>query len=224
MKPTFKKKDIDLILIRHAPTAWNLEKRFQGHTDIPITEESKKWLTSWQKEKLLSYFSSPPKIFISPLQRARFTAEALFNQKVHIEHRLIEMNFGDWEGKTLLELKQEFGDEIQKNEDKGLDFTPAQGESPRHVLQRITPFFKEIYDQQINVICISHLAVIRAVMAQATDWPMLGKPPYKLNHAEAHHFKIDAHGQPRIITMNIKLTNLMNPHISPSHHNLLNQK
>lgn len=191
----------DLVMIRHAPTAWNAEKRLQGHTDIPLTPESEEMVRQW---------SVPPEYreyrwLTSPLSRASRTAELLYGQPVAVDERLTEMRYGDWEGEVLPNLRARLGEEMRENEDRGLDFLPPGGESPRMVQQRLAPLLQEIAEGQSPTVVVTHFGVIRAVFAKATDWPMLGKPPVKILQARAHHFHLDPDGFPRVERMNVPL-------------------
>lgn len=191
----------DLVLIRHAPTAWNQEKRLQGHTDIPLTPESEASVRLWTLPEAFGEFQW----LCSPLQRARQTAMLLRGGDVPLDDRLTEMSFGDWEGEILAELRERLGEEMQDNEDRGLDFLPPGGESPRMVQRRIAPLMAEIATNDTPTIAVTHFGVIRAVFARAAGWPMLGKPPVKLLQGRAHHFILDQDGFPRIAQMNIPL-------------------
>lgn len=193
--------NVPLLIIRHAPTLWNGEKRLQGHTDIPLSDHSMEWVKSW---KLPAYCQNYQWIS-SPLKRANKTAQLLSSKSPVIDPSLIEMNFGDWEGEILPDLRKNLGHVMQKNEDRGLDFTPPNGESPRQVQQRLKPLLQKISTEKKPTIAITHHGVMRALMAWATDWSMLGKAPYKLNQAEAHLFEIDLNGFPHVVEMNIKL-------------------
>lgn len=193
---------IQLLAIRHAPTAWNAEKRLQGHTDIPITAEARDWVSRWQLPRDFEGFDW----ISSPLGRCRVTAETLRGQPVSTEQRLIEMSFGDWEGQILPELRERLGSEMQENEDRGLDFLPPNGESPRMVQDRIAPLLAELSGRGRHTVAVTHFGVIRALMARAYDWPMLGKPPVKLRQGCAHLFELDETGHPSVVTMNIPLT------------------
>ena len=193
---------IQLFTIRHAPTNWNAEKRLQGHTDIPITEASRAWVSRWQLPDQFAGFGW----ISSPLQRCRTTAETLRGAPVDIERRLIEMSFGDWEGEILPDLRDRLGADMQENEDQGLDFLPPNGESPRMVQDRIAPLLTELAQAGRPMVAVTHFGVIRALMARACDWPMLGKPPVKLRHGCGHLFELDERGHPSAVEMNIPLT------------------
>lgn len=191
----------DLVMIRHAPTAWNEEQRIQGHSDIPLTAESEAWVRDWTLPAEYRDY----RWLSSPLSRAHRTAALLFNGPVDLDERLREMSFGDWEGEVLSDLRARLGADMQENEDRGLDFLPPGGESPRMVQQRIAPLLEEIAERREPTVLITHHGVIRAVLARAAGWPMLGKPPVKLLQARAHHFRLTPDGEPRVDRMNIPL-------------------
>lgn len=91
-----------LTLIRHAVTEWNTSGRFQGHTDIPLSE------TGLTQVKALTRRMAKAKdidlVVSSPLCRASRTAQlALPDHELTFDERLKELNFGVFEGRTLAE-------------------------------------------------------------------------------------------------------------------------
>jgi probable phosphoglycerate mutase len=188
-------------MIRHGRTAWNGDGRLTGRTDIPLTEAGRQALTGLRPPAELA----DAVWHVSPLRRARETAAILGGPADAVDERLIEMNFGSYEGRRLLDLRDELGPEMTENEDRGLDFLPPGGESPRMVQQRLRPFLAEIGGRGGRHIAVAHKAVIRAVFAAAYDWPMLGKPPVKLHWEHAHLFTVDGDGAVRPHAMNTPL-------------------
>ena len=193
-----------LALIRHAPTAWNAEGRIQGRSDIPLAPEGRAMAKTW---RLPSDLGRPGWSWLSsPLRRARETA-ALLNPQgaIRIEDALIEMDWGDWEGSVLADLRMRGGDEMRAAEARGLDFQPPGGESPRMVQERLAPFLAALVRAGGAHVAVTHKGVIRALYAQARAWDMIGRPPEKLRQPCVHLFDIDAHGQPRVVQLNLKL-------------------
>ena len=181
-----------LALIRHGPTAWNEARRIQGRTDIPLSENGRRGLAGLRP---------PPSLegaawVASPLRRATETARLLGGEPAH-EPRLIEMDWGAWEGRTLAELRAELGPAMRENEDRGLDFTPAGGESPRTVQTRLAPWLREVARAHKPTVAVTHKGVIRALFALAAGWDMTGKPPVRLDWACVHVFTLDARGHPK---------------------------
>jgi probable phosphoglycerate mutase len=193
-----------LALIRHAPTAWNAEGRIQGRSDIPLSPEGRVMAGAW---RLPSDLGGPGWFWLSsPLRRARETA-ALLNPQgaIRIEDALIEMDWGDWEGSVLADLRARGGDEMRAAEARGLDFQPPGGESPRMVQQRLAPFLAALGRAGGSHVAVTHKGVIRALYAQARGWDMIGRPPEKLRQPCVHLFEIDKRGQPSVVQLNLEL-------------------
>ena len=97
------KESVRLVIWRHGQTDWNIENRFQGHSDIPLNS-----VGHYQAEhaaKILEAMGAT-RIIASDLIRAQQTAEklsALTGLPVETDARLRETNGGNWEGKTGLE-------------------------------------------------------------------------------------------------------------------------
>ncbi len=190
-------------MIRHGRTAWNGDGRMTGRTDIPLTEDGRAALTGLRPPSRLD----GAVWHVSPLIRARQTAEIISQGMIdlNIEPRLIEMSFGEYEGRTLEELRADPDMGMAENEDRGLDFLPPGGESPRMVQQRLRPFLAELGQSGGSHIGVAHKAVIRAIFAAAHGWNMLGRPPVKLRWEQAHLFQVDEQGNVQPEEMNVPL-------------------
>ncbi len=138
----------------------------------------------------------------SPLRRAVETAELLAGRAVDRESALIEMDWGDWEGSTLDELRDAHGAAFDQNEARGLDFRPPGGESPREVLERLEPWLLRVAASPVPVIAVTHLGVLRVILAAATGWDMTGKPPVRLRGDAIHRFAVDGSGRVTIVECN----------------------
>jgi probable phosphoglycerate mutase len=98
-------------LIRHGETDWNVQRRFQGRTDIPLNDNGRE-----QARILSSYFASQPiqAVLTSHLVRALETAQIIFGQTeipMFIEPRLRECDGGDVEGMAIADIIEKFGQE-----------------------------------------------------------------------------------------------------------------
>jgi broad specificity phosphatase PhoE len=186
-----------LALIRHMPTAWNAAGRLQGRHDAPLDLDAE---PKWRLPTELAGF----RFLSSPLDRALTTAARL-GVAVGPDPRLTEMSWGDWEGRTLAELRAELGAAMGDLEARGLDFRAPVGESPRDVQARVMPLLAEIAAADRPTAAITHKGVIRAILTLATDWDMLGKPPHRLSWSAAHLFRLDPTGHPAVERLNITL-------------------
>lgn len=186
-----------LLVIRHGETDWNTAGLIQGHTDRPLSDAGRRAFTGMR----LSEEWADVSCLSSPLQRAMDTAK-LLGLEPKPEPRLIEMAWGEWEGRSLQDLRKAFGAAMLENEAKGLDFRPPGGESPRDVQARLKPLLARITGPTIFV---THKGVLRALYALATHWTMMEEPPDKLLNGRAHAFDVSADGAPSIAELNIAL-------------------
>ncbi|WP_300299145.1 histidine phosphatase family protein [Ferrovibrio sp.] len=189
-----------LALLRHGTTEWNVAGRLQGRADIPLSDIGLAQFAGCR----LPYAYQAYRWYCSPLLRARQTAAALDLQPT-IEPALIEMDWGNYEGRTLPDLRAEFGAPFIANEDRGLDLQPPGGESPRQVQARLLPWLQRLAGAGMNAGAVTHKGVIRAILALAFDWPMIGKPPVKLDWRCLQEFRITEHGRPELLAANIPL-------------------
>jgi broad specificity phosphatase PhoE len=181
-----------LALLRHAETAWSREGRIQGRTDVPLLNDIS--------------VSFPPacrgmRVVTSPLARCTQTAALIGAPDAPREPRISEMSWGDWEGESFAVLRQRLGEEMRRNEERGLDFRPANGESPREVMNRVKSWLQEL---AVPTLAVTHRGVIRAILAYATGWDMCGKPPARLEWDAVHLFTLDGEGRPSIERLNVR--------------------
>jgi broad specificity phosphatase PhoE len=179
-----------LALIRHGITDWNLEKRIQGRIDQPLSESGR---------RQMQMLNLPPEyhddhFYCSPLKRALETAE-LLGLDYRIEPALIEMHWGDWEGEVLKPLRRQLGDEMRENEQRGLDFCPPGGESPRQVQARLQPWLCELAVSGEQTTAVVHKGIIRCLYALACNWDMRGESPVDFAWDAIHQFELDANGK-----------------------------
>jgi broad specificity phosphatase PhoE len=179
---------VKIVLIRHGRTAWNQEGRMQGRADPPLSPAGRAEVLGWQ----LPDAWRDARWLSSPLRRAAETAALLTDRPVALEHRLIEMDWGAWEGRTLAGLRAEIPEAMAANEARGLDFRPPGGESPREVRARLESPLTDLTDEL--VVCVTHKGVIRAALSLATGWDMLAKPPVRLTGNAALILKRDESG------------------------------
>ncbi|WP_231447264.1 histidine phosphatase family protein [Brevibacterium zhoupengii] len=152
-----------VIVWRHGQTDYNVERRFQGQSDIPLNE-----LGRTQAAQAASYLSelAPELIVSSDLSRAADTADELasrLNIQVTRDHRLRETAFGQWEGHTRDELSATWPDALEQWL-SGADMNPPGGESRSESGQRVASAITEIVNgtQAQTIVIVAHGAVLRA--------------------------------------------------------------
>ena len=190
-----------LALIRHGATDWNAERRLQGRVDRSLSAAGQASVRGWRLPALLAEAAWAS----SPLGRARETAALLGRGDCPVEERLIEMDWGDWEGLRLPELRDRYGAEFAHNEAAGLDFRPSRGESPREVRARVMRWLAATAAEHGSIAVVTHKGVLRAVLSAATGWDMTAKAPLRLNGAALHRFEVDPDGKIGVLEPNIPL-------------------
>ena len=190
-----------ILMIRHASTSWNKDGKIQGLSDVPLDSLSRRDVKTWQ---LPINFQSKHWIS-SPLIRA-FETAILMGGNPTIDNRLIEMDWGDWEGCSIKDLRCSYGKLMEENESRGLDFRPPRGESPRDLQQRLFPLLIELAKKSQDTVLVTHKGVIRVAIAAAMNWDMTGKAPTKVVSGTGHLFNIDSYGKLTAIELNISLS------------------
>ncbi len=173
----------ELLFLRHAPTAWNEERRIQGRADPPLSDAGRDALKYW---RLPPAFEGAP-VLTSPLRRAVETA-AQFG-RARTELRLVEMAWGRWEGQRLRDLRAADPEGIAAMEARGLDFRPPGGESPREVVDRLRSLLADLADHE-RVVLVTHKGVLQALLALTTGWAFAGRPPLKVKDAVAWRLEV----------------------------------
>ena len=102
------------IFVRHGETEWNVTGRYQGQTDVPLSEKGRA-----QAEALGKRFDDihVDEVYSSPLKRAYDTARAIAEPKglpIHKVDGIKELNFGEWDGLTKEQLTEQFGEAFVK--------------------------------------------------------------------------------------------------------------
>ena len=126
-----------LLLVRHAETDWNRERRYQGWTDTDLSETGRA-----QAEAVGRFLARQPlaAVWSSPLRRARDTALAIADAQglvVKESPAFIEMGFGEWEGLTTTEVGERFPDAYRAWRETPHLAGPAGGEALDGVRGRV---------------------------------------------------------------------------------------
>ena len=144
-----------LVLLRHGQSQWNLENRFTGWKDVPLTQkgidEANNAGLLLQKNKI-----NIDKVFSSVLERANKTAEIALNASgienlfeigilvYEKDQRLNERDYGDLVGLNKTETADKFGKEQVQIWRRSYETPPPNGESLKDVVNRVSPYFTKI--------------------------------------------------------------------------------
>jgi alpha-ribazole phosphatase len=133
-----------LLLLRHAETDWNRERRYQGWTDTDLSDVGRAQAEA--AGRLLAR-QSLAAVWSSPLRRARETAAAIASAHglvVKESAAFMEMGFGGWEGLTTAEVRTRFPGEHQIWRDTPHLAARAGGETLDEVRRRVLDGLEEL--------------------------------------------------------------------------------
>ncbi|MDE2182289.1 MAG: histidine phosphatase family protein [Alphaproteobacteria bacterium] len=186
-----------IALLRHGPTAWNAEKRVQGSIDTPLSAEGRAHLALLKPP---AGFAAA-RAFASPKRRAVETAQLLGLHDVVLDERLVEQNWGRWEGLTRAEMLDRDGPDAFERAGRGLAFRPPGGESTAEVHARVRSFFIDVASGP-DAIAVTHMGVLRAAYALATQWDMAQPMPEGLDLTAALVLSLAPGGVPSLARLN----------------------
>lgn len=176
-----------LTLVRHGQTDWNLQRRIQGSTDIPLnlTGEAQALTAANQLAG-----EAHDAIYSSPLKRARRTAEIIAAELSLPDPELVpdlrEREFGEAEGIEVGEYLERYGDwraEVpgaETLEEVGERALAAMDDLVRHSRRRSAPTAE-------SLIIVTHGGVLRALLNRASSGSLPAPGAHLLN-ASVHRF------------------------------------
>lgn len=160
-----------LVLLRHGESQWNLENRFTGWVDVPLSDRGIKE-AELAGEKLRSYKFDQG--YCSKLKRAIDTLKIVLekigqvNLPVEYDTALNERHYGDLQGLNKAETAKKFGDEQVKIWRRSYDVPPPNGESLADTAARVLPYwrFKIFPDVRSgkNVLVVAHGNSLRSLV------------------------------------------------------------
>ncbi len=162
---------VQLVLIRHGQSEWNLENRFTGWIDIPLSpqgeEEARK---AGEKIKGFKF----DKVYTSVLQRAIKTYEiaaktAGFDSlPVEKDEALNERKYGDLQGLNKDDTRKKFGAEQVHIWRRSYDIAPPNGESLKDTAARVLPYWHSRIEPDLkagkNILIVAHGNSLRALI------------------------------------------------------------
>ncbi|MGV9214988.1 bifunctional RNase H/acid phosphatase [Micromonospora sp. RB23] len=160
-----------LILVRHGETAYTEQGRYSGRGDVPLSERGRAQAAA-TGARVAALAPSVAAVLSSPLSRCTATAaaiaEAVGDVPVRTEADLIECDFGQWEGRTFAEVRQQWPGEM----DAWLAsarIAPPGGESFTQVAERVhrvVDALPKAYPGE-TVVVVSHVSPIKLALRDA---------------------------------------------------------
>ena len=163
-----------IILVRHGQTEWNLEMKYQGHSDIALTEQGI-YQASLVAERLKS--EKVNAVFASDLSRAFQTAE-IIGSKFGLSTAAIpafrELNFGSWEGLTYRKIGEKWQGESRQIFTAPDEVQVPGGETFRQLKDRAMAALNELVEKYKGetIVIVSHGGTIRTILCAALNMPL----------------------------------------------------
>ena len=151
-----------LLLIRHAQTEWNIQRRFQGHGDSPITQEGQEQLQRLKSRLAGLEFDV---VYSSDLRRTMETSQMLSGKQRVEEPRLRERGVGILEGLNLEQIMAEHAEAFLAFRSGDKDHQIEGGESLQNALNRAWTFLEEMPEKHpgAELAAVSHAGLIRLI-------------------------------------------------------------
>jgi 2,3-bisphosphoglycerate-dependent phosphoglycerate mutase len=185
-----------IVLIRHGETAWNAERRLQGHLDIDLNHEGLR-----QARALAAAMAHEPVdvLVSSDLARAAQTAKAVgevLNLPLYIDGRLRERCYGGFEGLLYAEIADRFPQEFAAWQARDVDAALPPGENCGET-------FRQFYDRVIpailgwaqdnsgkTVVLVAHGGVLECAYRAALGVPLDTPRDFKVHNASINRFTV----------------------------------
>lgn len=182
-----------VMLIRHAETPWNRERRMQGHIDTPLSEAGRAQAAALGQRLAGARFDA---LYSSDLARARETAGAIAQHTgsgIVADARLRERSFGIFEGLTYAEMAVQHPEDFARFDSRDPDYVMPGGESARTFWGRCLACLAEIGERHAGreVVVVTHGLVLDAVYREAHGLAYDEPRPVPLVNASINVFGYD---------------------------------
>ena len=190
-----------LILIRHGQSTYNLENRFTGWKDVPLTELGE--IEALEAAEILKKETFDI-AFTSNLYRAQKTLtiilESIKQEDLEVikNQALNERDYGDLIGQNKKEVADKFGKEQVRIWRRSYDIAPPNGESLKMTSERAIPYLEEeiipkILDRK-NVLVVAHGNSLRAIVMKLKKYSPEQILQTEIGWCEPWIFEIDNKG------------------------------
>jgi len=174
---------MDIYLIRHTRTATEAGLCY-GQSDVALAASFGEDLAALQHK--LPALTVDCVVFSSPLRRCTQLAERL-SAKVTTDARLIELNFGAWEGIRFDAIEP---DRLRYWTDHFVEIAPPDGESFTDLYQRIGDFWRDLLQApHERVVIVTHAGAIRALLARVLTLPLANAFQLRIDPGSVHKLR-----------------------------------
>ena len=191
-----QKEETEIILVRHGETQWNIEKRWQGHADSPLTEKG-----VYQAKAIANRLSaiSFSALYSSDLGRAMQTAGIISEVTGHdiiADKRLRERNVGVLQGMTLEEMMDQYPKEFEQYRNQRAEYIIPEGESANQRATINIEFLTSLAQKHVGecAVIVTHGGVLNNLFKYVLKIPPEGNRRYKIYNAAINSFRYSDKG------------------------------
>lgn len=193
-----------VLLIRHGETEWNTLGKFQGCTDIALSEDGIKQ-AELLKNRLKEDFDY---IYTSPLSRAFETANILASgtdKEVTVAPEIREINFGEWEGLTIHEIAEKYPEVFKAwRTDKTESYICGGDSSIHNAANRAEKCILDIVSKHKGekIAIVAHGGIIKAGLMGIFGWDMTMYHKMALGNTCINTLTFDDNLKPVLVALN----------------------
>ena len=185
-----------LCIVRHGETDWNVEKRIQGHTDIPLNANGRAQALAMAFNAGHHRFQA---VYSSDLARAMETARYLAEREGHEVWpmaKLRERNYGLFQGLTAAEAKQRHPAEHARYIARDPEYDFETGEDMYAFVARVMDGLRRIirHHEGQTVLVASHSGVLDILYRKTTGRPLSTPRDFEIPNCALNWFHVDGHG------------------------------
>ena len=165
-----------LVLLRHGESQWNLENRFTGWVDVPLSpkgeEEARE---AGQKLQAFRFDCAFTSVLIRAQNTLRIVLEEIGQTGIPIkeDQALNERMYGELQGLNKAETAKKFGDEQVKIWRRSFDVPPPGGESLKDTAERVLPYYESQIRPELlankTVLVVAHGNSLRSLVMRLED-------------------------------------------------------
>lgn len=186
-----------IYLVRHGETPWNEEMRYQGQTDVPLSERGRKQADALREAHFKAQGSrdgvgfSFAKVYSSDLKRALETAKIIVagsdptRKEIMLCKELREINYGVFEGVLLEDIKRNYAEILQQWWRDPQKARIPQGESLEELKERVLHCYHNIVESHKetddNILIVSHGGPLRIIFMDVLEFSL----------SQARSFRVD---------------------------------
>lgn len=175
----------EILLVRHGQTTWNVQGKFQGQSDSPLTEvglqQAQAIAHRLRHETINHIYSSD---LLRAYRTAQFIAAARGQQPIITDTRLRERHNGIFQGLSKAEIEVTYPDFYPDYALDDPDFVVPEGESRTQVSQRGVAVINDLAQRHLGqrILVVTHGGLLGAILRYVLELPLTGKRRFTLSN------------------------------------------